>query len=107
MIEIFKENRVRVPYGQLKDLYKGKWLFLVNLQNVYTQNEDGEFIPNELNACEILVVADEPYEGRETGIYKEAFDANSEYGMTGEMDLSWKYPPNTNQVLVKGATLLE
>ena len=106
MYEIFKPNKIRIPYKELKNEYKGKWVYLGNLQQVYSQDENGEYIPNENNLCDILVIADEPYEGSETGIYRE-ISKNGEYGMTGEMDIRLKTPPNTNQIVIKEAAAID
>jgi hypothetical protein len=44
MYEIFRENRKRAPWNQIQDLYKGKWVFLVNLEGIeleYDEENDG------------------------------------------------------------------
>ena len=87
-----------MPYGEIKNKYRGKWVYLGNLQQVYLQDESGEYIPNENNLCDILVIADEPYEGSETGIYR---DIGKEFGATGAIDLRLTLPSYVNQVVIK------
>ena len=88
MVEIFRQNRVRVPYNEIMERYKGKWVFLVNVEGielVYNEEEDGmEY--SDPTAAEILVVADIAYDGADSGIYKEATNNPEMYGSTSEMD---------------------
>ena len=86
MYTIYKENRKQIDYSQLKDLYKGKWLFLVNLVNFsYIDGDDVIFRPPE--KCEVYVVADEPYEGAEEDIYDKIFTNAEDYGFFYSLDL--------------------
>jgi hypothetical protein len=83
MYEIFRENRQRVPWNKLMELYRGKWIFLVNLEgDPPMMNENGELETCEPVSAEVLVVADRAYGGYETGIYKEL----KKYRSISEMD---------------------
>ena len=88
MYKIFIENRKRVPYDQIMKLYKGKWVFLVNLEGielVYNKEADGMEYCDPTSA-EILIVADKAYEGSESGIYQELRINPEKYGSISEMD---------------------
>jgi len=88
LITIQRHNRNQIPFDQLKDLYSGKWILLVNQTGDYlSPNENGELEPCDPISAEVLIVADSPYEGSETGIYKELKANRSAYGWMGEMDL--------------------
>ena len=88
MYEIFRENRARIPYDKIKEIYKGKWVFLVNLEGielVYNEEAGGmEYC--EPNSAEILIIADKAYDGAESGIYRELKDNPEKYGSISEMD---------------------
>lgn len=88
MYSIFKENRIRLPYSEIMEQYKGKWVFLVNLEgDLFAYNDDeGGMEPCDPISAEILVVADKAYEGSETGIYQELKENPEEYGNISEMD---------------------
>ena len=107
MYEIFKEREVKVPYAKLKDLYSGKWLLLANLQKVYIENEEGEFIRYDDNLCEVIVIADEPYEGSNSGIYREIYDNKNKFGITGAKDLRFLIPNNTIQAVIKDGVIVD
>jgi hypothetical protein len=102
MYKIFDTRREQIPYEKIKELYKGKWVYVVNQQGPpFTVNEYGETEVAFPVSGEVLVVADIPWEGAESGIYKE-IRKNDAYGnWRGEMDLRAAYPPNTNQIVVK------
>ena len=87
MYDVFFENRDRVPFDKIKEQYRGKWVFLVNLEgDLLVLNEDGALEPCDPISAEILVVSDVPYEGVESGIYKEVKDNRKRYGSVSEMD---------------------
>ena len=108
MYEIFREDRVRIPYNQIKELYKGKWVFLVNQEgSILAPNEDGYMEPCDPISSEIFIVADFPYEGTESGIYKELKDNRKKYGWTGEMDLRSGNILPMSYFLVKDGVLVD
>jgi len=88
MYEVFRENRKRIPYSQINEIYKGKWVFLVNLEGIELvyNSEAGGMEYCDPTSAEVLIVADRAYEGAESGIYQELKDNPSLYGSTTEMD---------------------
>jgi hypothetical protein len=108
MYEIFKENRVRVPYNKIADLYSGKWVFLVNLGGtLLAPNEDGELEPCDPITAEVLVAADVPYGGAESGIYNEVKKNRGKYGSISEMDCRTGNILPSNYFLVKDGAAVD
>lgn len=68
-----KQERKRMGMEELQAAYDGKWVFLV-------QTEDVPF------SAVPVVVADEPYEGSESELY-EQFSDGKENGVTGHVSL--------------------
>ena len=88
MYEIFRDNRQLLTRKQIESMYTGKWVFIVNDAGpFFSPNEDGEMEPCFFSKGEVLVVSDSPYEGRETGIYKEIKENREKYGSVHELDL--------------------
>jgi len=104
--QIFKENRVKIPFKEIQQQYKGKWVFLANVDGYrpYEFTVDGDFVEPPPPAAEVLVVADSPYEGAETNIYKEAFNNPDMYGALSEMDYRGDIPFS---ILKAGVTCYE
>ena len=98
MYKVYRNNREQIKYSQLKDIYRGKWLFLVNLTDISYIRDDGDIEYGEPNKCEVFIVADEPYEGRIDGIYDEVFYNRDRYGVISEMDFRVRHIPNVNQI---------
>lgn len=88
MYTIYRENRERVPFNEIMEKFRGKWVFLVNLEGdlfTYNHEEDG-MEPCDPISAEVLVVADKAYEGHESGIYQELKNNPEMYGSFTEMD---------------------
>jgi hypothetical protein len=88
MYTIYRENRERVPYNQIRDKYKGRWVFLVNLEGPFWvfNEEEGHMEECDPVSAEILIEADRIGGGYESGIYEEIRNNPDEYGVTGDMD---------------------
>ena len=88
MYDIFRENRKRIPYNQIRELYKGKWVLLVNLEGplLAWNEEEGGMEPCDPISAEILTVSDIAYEGKESGIYEDLKNNPEKYGSWTEMD---------------------
>jgi hypothetical protein len=72
---------------EMKSIYKGKWLFVVNMEGpFFADNGYGQITPCPFSAGELFVAADNPYEGREDGIYDDLKINRDEYGTIGELD---------------------
>jgi len=62
----------RMSREQISEEFQGKWVFLVGMEGpLYRPFESA--IP--------IVIADKPFEGSETGIYKRLHDEHGEYSM--------------------------
>ena len=70
------EERKEYTWEELRDIFDGKWLYLVN-----SQFTDG----NGLIKATPVVVADSELEGIEEGIYKE-FRTKNGYGIIADAD---------------------
>ena len=73
----------RMNRKQIKEEFKGKWVFLVNPEGSAMGWFDSA-IP--------IIVADEPFEGSETGIYKKL-----DYEYSGKTT-DWTLPPFKHSV---------
>ena len=104
MYEIFKENRELLTRAQIKEKYKGKWVFLINLQGPFFQtNENGEVEPCEWSSGEVLIISDWPYDTGEDNIWEELKSNREHYGVTGEIDLrSGNRIPSNYYVIEEG-----
>ena len=109
MYAIIRENRKRVPYNQIRELYEGRWVLLVNLEGiefVYNAEENGMEYSDPTSA-EIFVVADHAYEGKETGIYEDLKNNPEKYGNWTEMDCRIGNRLPTNYFVVKDGVPVE
>jgi hypothetical protein len=88
MYTVFRENREQIPFNQIEEKYKGKWVFLVNLQGpLWAYNEEeGGIEPCDPISAEILIESDNAGGGFESGIYEEIRNNPEKYGVTSEMD---------------------
>jgi hypothetical protein len=109
MCEVFFDNRERVPYGQIMDKYRGKWVFLVNLEGpaLAYDEELGGVAPCDPISAEVLVVSDRAYGGSESGVYQDLKDNPEKYGNISEMDCRTGNILPKNYFLVKEGTSVE